>query len=327
MIFSRILSHTQLLFLLMLSAISVAQASSDLREEVVRFKLGTEHTEIKAKIRGRETVDYLLQARQGQKLAVRLQSRNRFTFFNLLPPASEDAIFFGSSALDPQHFEIRLNKDGVYRIRLYLMRNAARRNESANYLLNIHLQSASTESVQDRLGYPTQLKRGNEPFAEKLGLLGINFNVTCANSVASNELLIESSGLQIDNTPIRRKIDGVCTGAEVADLNIDGSPEVYVYINTRDSAANGSLLAFAANRRKSLSEIYLTSLEDGKDLLAGYQGHDEFAVVENTLIRRFPRYQNGDSDEKPSGGMRQLQYKLVPGEASWLLKLDRTIDF
>jgi hypothetical protein len=56
-------------------------------------------------------------------------------------------------------------------------------------------------------------------------------------------------------------------------------------------------------------------------------GHDEFAVVENTLVRRFPVYKDGDSNAAPSGGVRQLQYKLKPGEANWQLKLDRRVEY
>jgi hypothetical protein len=29
----------------------------------------------------------------------------------------------------------------------------------------------------------------------------------------------------------------------------------------------------------------------------------------------------------PSGGVRQLQYKLKPGEANWQLKLDRVVEY
>jgi hypothetical protein len=59
----------------------------------------------------------------------------------------------------------------------------------------------------------------------------------------------------------------------------------------------------------------------------GYMGHDEFAVVENILARRFPIYRDSDANAKPTGGMRQLQYKLIPGEAGWTLKLDRLVEF
>jgi hypothetical protein len=56
-------------------------------------------------------------------------------------------------------------------------------------------------------------------------------------------------------------------------------------------------------------------------------GHDEFAVVERTLARRFPVYRDGDTNARPTGGMRQLQYRLMPGEAGWRLTLDKVIEW
>jgi len=49
-------------------------------------------------------------------------------------------------------------------------------------------------------------------------------------------------------------------------------------------------------------------------------GHDQFAVVETTLMRRFPVYRPGDSNAKPTGGTRQISYELVAGEAGFQLK-------
>jgi hypothetical protein len=68
-------------------------------------------------------------------------------------------------------------------------------------------------------------------------------------------------------------------------------------------------------------------LTDDAKASKGYRGRDEFAVVENVLARRFPIYRERDTIEKPSGGMRQLQYKLFPGEASWAMKVDRVTEF
>jgi hypothetical protein len=50
-------------------------------------------------------------------------------------------------------------------------------------------------------------------------------------------------------------------------------------------------------------------------------------VVETTFVRRFPIYRDGDVSAKPTGRARQLQYKLRPGEAGWVLKLDRTVEY
>jgi len=160
-----------------------------------------------------------------------------------------------------------------------------------------------------------------------LELQGISFHVTCPNQGSLNQLEIVPAGLKVDNTVIKREIDGTVTGAEVADLNGDGSPEIYIYINSAGSGAYGSLVAYSANNKKSLSEIYLPELMDDKENSIGYMGHDEFAVVESILARRFPVYAKGDINAKPTGGTRQLQYKLLRGEASWSLEMVKSTSY
>lgn len=165
------------------------------------------------------------------------------------------------------------------------------------------------------------------PFDQTLKLQGISFRISSANSGSINELKIVPGGLKIDNKPIVREIDGQITRAEVADLNADGSPELYVYIRSAGSGSYGTLVAYSANQRKSLSEITLPPVSDNAKAAQGYMGHDDFAVVEGTLVRRFPVYRAGDPNAAPSGGVRQLQYKLKPGEAGWQLKLDRVVEY
>ncbi len=165
------------------------------------------------------------------------------------------------------------------------------------------------------------------PFDQTLELQGISFRVTSHNSGSINELKIVPTGLAIDDAPIVRSVDGQITRAEVADLNADGSPEVYVYIRSAGSGSYGTLVAFSANRRESLSEIYLPPITDDAKAAQGYMGHDQLAVVEGTLVRRFPIYKDGDNNAEPSGGVRQMQYKLKPGESSWQLKLDRVVEY
>lgn len=86
-------------------------------------------------------------------------------------------------------------------------------------------------------------------------------------------------------------------------------------------------MAFAANNRKSLSAIFLPAVVENPRLAKGYMGHDEFAVVENRLVQRFPVYREGDTNANPTGGMRQVQYKLVAGEAGWRLVVDRVVEY
>lgn len=165
------------------------------------------------------------------------------------------------------------------------------------------------------------VKEQGSTFDKLLKLNNISFHVVCQNSSSLNSLMIIPSGLAIDNSVIKKEIDGTVTGAEVADLNGDGSPEIYVYINSAGSGSYGSLISYSSNNNKSLSEIYLPPLtDDGKNSI-GYMGHDEFAVIGDNLIRRFPLYRADDCNANPTGGSRQLQYKLIPGEASWKLQL------
>lgn len=173
-------------------------------------------------------------------------------------------------------------------------------------------------------GAPAATLETEGPFDQSLELEGIRFRVTSPNDGPVSRLLIVPEGLEVDNSPIERTVDGKVTGAEVADLDADGSPELYVYVTSTDSAAGGSLVAYAANRRKSLSEIYLPPLGQNPSASRGYAGHDEFGVVENDLVRRFPLY---DAGGDPTGRMRQIQYKLVAGEAGWILTVDRMVEF
>jgi hypothetical protein len=169
--------------------------------------------------------------------------------------------------------------------------------------------------------FSTTMVLANETsFNQTFKLHGIQFKVTAQ----VNQLRILPAGLKIDNSPIELDIDGVVTGADIGDINVDGSPEIYVYIKTK---GKGALIAYSANHNKSLSDIYLPPMTDNPKLAKGYRGHDEFMLVENIIAQRFPIYKDNDSDGKPTGGWRQLQYRLVPGEANWQLKLDQTIDY
>ena len=164
-------------------------------------------------------------------------------------------------------------------------------------------------------------------FDKTLELQGIQFHITTGSQGSGTILRIVPSGLEIDNAPMEKQINGTVTGAEVADLNVDGSPEVYVYVRTPGDEAQGSVVAYSANRRKSLSEIYLPPLADNEAASRGYRGHDEFAVLEGVLGHRFPIYEESAGRSQLTGSMRQLQYKLVFGEASWQLKVDQILEF
>jgi hypothetical protein len=154
----------------------------------------------------------------------------------------------------------------------------------------------------------------------------LSFTVAATADSSLNQLRITPAGLSIGNDEIAEEIDGTAYRAELADLDGNGWPEIYVYVSSAGSGSYGSLVAYAVNNGKSLSPIYLPPMEQSPEVLGGYMGHDEFAVVENTLVRRFPIYREGDTNAAAGGGTRQLQYQLEPGEAGWILRLDRVAE-
>lgn len=185
----------------------------------------------------------------------------------------------------------------------------------------VHMSPAALESA------PAASAAATAGFDQTLILQGVSFHVSSANAGSMNRLRIQPHGLNRDNAVIEKAIDGTVSGAEAADLNVDGSPELYVYITSAGSGSHGSLAAYAVNRGQSLSEIHLPPLQDDPKAAKGYLGHDEFRIVESTLVRRFPVYRDGDANAHPTGGTRQIQYKLKAGEAGWILKPDRTISY
>jgi hypothetical protein len=62
---------------------------------------------------------------------VSIATRNTATYFNILAPGETEVVFFNGSVSENQ-YEGVLPATGDYRIRVYMMRSAARRNEQAD---------------------------------------------------------------------------------------------------------------------------------------------------------------------------------------------------
>lgn len=116
-----------------------AVAQSPVRSERVQFPRGTASTTVRGTVRGYDVIDYVVGARAGQAMTVSLQTTNKSAYFNVLPPRSEEALFNGSIA--GNRYNGRLKDSGDYRVRVYLMRSAARRGERAAFGVTIAVNS------------------------------------------------------------------------------------------------------------------------------------------------------------------------------------------
>ena len=159
----------------------------------------------------------------------------------------------------------------------------------------------------------------------------------CLLSLFDIEVVVYSSGLSSINTLSIRlgdadvsatdEVDGIVYRAEIADLNADGRPEVFAYVSSAGSGSYGSMVGYVIEKNLELSPIALPDLGDSAEASAEYMGHDEFTVVESSLLRRFPRYHLGDVNAAPTGGNRNIAYKLAKAGDGWVLTIASIDDY
>ncbi len=121
-----------------LSAPTSAQMSSE-----VQFQHGKDHAVLSGTITGHEYHDYVLRARAGQTMAVKLTvdgtNGDGSAFFNILPPGSDGvAIFNGSTSADGSG-QVKLPENGEYRVRVYLMGNDRDTGKSVPFQLSMSI--------------------------------------------------------------------------------------------------------------------------------------------------------------------------------------------
>ena len=76
--------------------LSAAMAEEGIKVQQVQFKKGESNASLQGKIAGHQTLDYVLSAKADQSMVVNLTGKSS-TYFNVLPPKSEEAIFIGST--------------------------------------------------------------------------------------------------------------------------------------------------------------------------------------------------------------------------------------
>lgn len=157
----------------------------------------------------------------------------------------------------------------------------------------------------------------------KIGPIG--YKINCSNKSADkNSMSISLIGFDEHPGDINLDIKGRITKAEIDDLNRDGLPDLIIYIFTADK--KGSVFAIACQEKKTVVPIIFPDIMDDEKLKVGYNGNDEFKLMNGILMRRFPVMNTTDST-KASTITRQILYKVVAGEGgSFKFKVDRNVD-
>jgi hypothetical protein len=202
----------------------------------------------------------------------------------------------------------------------------------SSFVLCALLMSCSFSKNEKSNASDTTVKEGIDSVKQEISfnteLTYPGSNISFKVNTKGDSLIIQPSGLSISNETLYHDITGyTVVNAEIGDLNIDSYPELFVYLTSDGSGSYGKLIGYSVNNGKSVSQVYLPDISENDEVSKGYMGHDEMAIVENTFCQRFPIYKEGDSNANPTGGIRQIQYKLVDGESSRILKIDKVINF
>lgn len=121
-------------------------AAAQDRTQRISFPAGGSSQSVVGTIRGRDGAAYLINLRAGQRLSVRMRTDNDSNYFNVLPPGGgREAVFIGSASGNSADLTVR--RSGDYRIEVYLMRNAARRGEQADYRLSVSAAGGSGSGI------------------------------------------------------------------------------------------------------------------------------------------------------------------------------------
>ena len=161
----------------------------------------------------------------------------------------------------------------------------------------------------------------------KMGAAG--YHIYCSNKGAENNTpSIKPIGFENTAQEMNFQIKGKITKAEIEDFNNDGFPDLILYVYSGANYAFGSVIAITSNANKTCSPIYFPDILDDAKLRVGYQGHDEFYLLEGTLMRSFPIFKTDDTKDKSTGGKRFIQYRMAPTEREGVFKFKmlRTYD-
>lgn len=195
----------------------------------VSFAAGSDSALFKGSVKGRGYTDYQLRAGAGQTLKASLQVSNRSTYFNILPPGSRDVAMFIEGGGD-RSFDGLLPDDGVYTLRVYLVRAAARRQEAADFTLSIGLAGKALA-----------------PLPAKVDALVSGTRYHATTTVACEPAYAKSKARACEAGVVRRGHDGTAT----VELRWDSNGKRRVlFVKGRPEASDASQpFTFSRNQR------------------------------------------------------------------------------
>jgi hypothetical protein len=159
----------------------------------------------------------------------------------------------------------------------------------------------------------------------KIGKAG--YRISCLNRTPDRNILnIRPIGFKSESREASIEIKARVLGAEIDDLNLDGFPDLLIFIE--DAAGKKSIFPICSQNNERIAPILFPDILNDMELSKGYRGKDEYKLVEGVLFRKFPVYPADTTIKEPTNKIRQLMYRVVQGERdSWKFKMFKQFDF
>ncbi len=145
-----------------------------------------------------------------------------------------------------------------------------------------------------------------------------------SGSASICNILIEKVGFSASNTPHELKDIDPVEDIFLADLDKNGFEELYLLTRSAGSGSYQNIYGIASNHDKSTTPVYVRPITEEQlmqgNLFEGYRGHNKFSFENGELTNTFPVYREGDKNAKATGGTKTIGYRLVTGEAGWILE-------
>lgn len=124
-----------------------------------------------------------------------------------------------------------------------------------------------------------------------------------ARSMGSYIVRISSNGSPV--TEVTGDRDGTIQDCWMTNIDADEDAEVLLFSKSAGSGGYAQLYAYRFDGEE-LQRIELPPPDS--DLMGGYQGRDSYELIDGTLFRRFPIYQEDDPNCCPEGDDRVIEF-------------------
>jgi hypothetical protein len=137
---------------------------------------------------------------------------------------------------------------------------------------------------------------------------------TSNKSNDKNAVNIKLVGFESEARDLDFTVEGKIKSIAVEDFNNDGFPDLLLFIYSGADFCKATVIGIASEENKSCVPIFFPDIRDDAKLRVGYNGHDEFTIIEGNLFRKFPVYNPDNLTGLPTDIKRNIQYRVVKGE-------------